>query len=43
MKLLKILIIFFFITGLSQNFEKFETIKESSKRNNDANSPEKLK
>ncbi|XP_037814025.1 uncharacterized protein LOC119605134 [Lucilia sericata] len=28
--------------GLSQNFEKFETIKESSKRNNDANSPEKL-
>ncbi|KAM7357869.1 MAPK regulated corepressor interacting protein 2 isoform 2-T2 [Cochliomyia hominivorax] len=28
--------------GLSQNFETFETIKESSKRNNDANSPEKL-
>uniref|UniRef100_A0A1A9W4D3 Protein FAM195A n=1 Tax=Glossina brevipalpis TaxID=37001 RepID=A0A1A9W4D3_9MUSC len=27
--------------GLSQNFEKFETIKESSRRNNDSNSPEK--
>ncbi|XP_013119302.1 uncharacterized protein LOC106096206 [Stomoxys calcitrans] len=28
--------------GLSQNFEKFETIKESGRRNNDANSPENL-
>ncbi|XP_005177191.2 uncharacterized protein LOC101892651 [Musca domestica] len=28
--------------GISQNFEKFETIKESGRRNNDASSPENL-
>ncbi|XP_073844080.1 uncharacterized protein [Musca autumnalis] len=28
--------------GISQNFEKFETIKESGRRNNDTSSPENL-